>query len=477
LAQWRLALIAGVAQLLACSAAAQSTPGTAPPLQLPPGIAPLSYQLDLTVFPERSSFDGRVRIDIRFDSPTDGFWIHGRDLHVDSVTLNSDRAAPIAATYRQLTPDGTAWIHLARPIEAGIARLDISYRGEIGESLEGLFHVAVNGVWYAFTQLEPVDARAVFPCLTSRAKRRSRCRSRAKAPPRTRPLPKSWRCLTVPSGCASNRRPAADVSRCVHGRAARRRRRAAAGKGRCGVGALRGLAVEGRGPRFDYALAHTPAFVAPRAVLRDAVPFSKLDLLAIPSQQSAMENAALITYGEYSVLLGPTASLAQQRGYAYIHAHELAHQWFGDSVTMRWWDDLWLNEAFATFLSFKIVQDWEPAYRAEENLVESSLAAMSADRFASARRIREPIETVDDIINAFDGITYSKGAGVLNMLDGYLGATTFRDGIRAYLKRHAGGSADMRPHCSAHAEFGSYRARWHHRTFTEQPGTRGSTCG
>jgi hypothetical protein len=102
LAQWRLALIAGVAQLLACSAAAQSTPGTAPPLQLPPGIAPLGYQLDPTVFPS-AALRRRMRIDIRFDSPpTDsGF---SRDLHVDSVTLNSDRAAPIAATIDNSLP-------------------------------------------------------------------------------------------------------------------------------------------------------------------------------------------------------------------------------------------------------------------------------------------------------------------------------------------------------------------------------------
>jgi alanyl aminopeptidase len=235
---------------------------------------------------------------------------------------------------------------------------------------------------------------------------------------------------------------------------------------------LRGLAVEGRGPRFDYALAHTPAFVARlEQYFAMPYPFSKLDLLAIPSQQSAMENAALITYGEYSVLLGPTASLAQQRGYAYIHAHELAHQWFGDSVTMRWWDDLWLNEAFATFLSFKIVQDWEPAYRAEENLVESSLAAMSADRLASARRIREPIETVDDIINAFDGITYSKGAGVLNMLDGYLGATTLR-WDRTHLKRHAGfGGYAVTSSAALTQSSGRTEPDDIIETFTEQPGT------
>ena len=123
-----------------------------------------------------------------------------------------------------------------------------------------------------------------------------------------------------------------------------------------------------------------------------------------------MENAGLITYGEYLMLFGDKPPLNQQRSFAGVHAHELAHQWFGDSVTMPWWDDLWLNEAFATFMSSKIVQQWRPSYRASEGLVHSALATMDADGLASARRIREPIADFNDITNAFDGITYEKGA-------------------------------------------------------------------
>ena len=121
------------------------------------------------------------------------------------------------------------------------------------------------------------------------------------------------------------------------------------------------------------------------------------------------------------MLFGDKPPLNQQRSFADVHAHELAHQWFGDSVTMPWWDDLWLNEAFATFMSSKIVQQWRPSYRASEGLVQSALATMDADGLASARRIREPIADFNDITNAFDGITYEKGAGVLNMLEGFIG--------------------------------------------------------
>jgi alanyl aminopeptidase len=236
---------------------------------------------------------------------------------------------------------------------------------------------------------------------------------------------------------------------------------------------LRGLARRGHGKEFSLALSNTPEIVALLAdYFGQPYPFAKLDLVAVPSQVGAMENAGLITYGEYLMLLGDNPPLNQQRAFASAHAHELAHQWFGNSVTMSWWDDLWLNEAFATFMGSKIVQQWRPSYRAAEELTQSALATMDADGLGSARRIREPIESFNDITNAFDGITYQKGAGVLNMLEGFIGETAFRDGVRAHLARHARGSADMSDlvaslvESSGRAELGGIM-----KTFTELPGT------
>ncbi len=449
---------------------------TAPKLKLPTGVTPLAYQLDLTVIPDRETFSGRVRIDIRFDAATDGFWMHGRGLDIDKVSLHSGDTV-VAATYQQATRDGVVRIALSQPIAPQTAQLDISYHGRFSNLLEGLFHVQVDGAWYAFTQFEPIDARGAFPgfdeprfktpfTLSIVAPKAATVAANtpvaeiASLPDDTKrvlfmptpPLPTYLLAFTVgPLDVADGGRLRDDPA----------------------SPPLRGLAARGHGPEFAFALSNTPGLVA---LLEDyfgqPYPFAKLDLVAVPTQQGAMENAGLTTYGEYMMLFGDSPPLNQQRTFADVHAHELAHQWFGDSVTMPWWDDLWLNEAFATFMSSKIVQQWRPSYRATEALAQSALATMDADGLASARRIREPIEDFNDITNAFDGITYQKGAGVLNMLEGFIGETPFRDGVRAHLKKHAGGSADMSDlvaslmESSGRAELGGIM-----KTFTELAGT------
>ena len=500
--RWFAALAASAALLMGCGERAQQagapapqapvpsiaqsaeTPKTAlpaalvpPKLKLPAGVTPLAYQLDLTVIPERKTFSGRVRIDIRFDAATNGFWIHGRGLDVDKVQLHA-AGASIGATYQQATPDGVARISLERSIQPQTAQLDISYHGRFSELLEGLFHVRVDGDWYAFTQFEPIDARGAFPSFDE---------PRFKTPfTLSIVLPKSAtvagnapiteidslpddtkrvqfdKTPPLPTYLVAFAVGPLDVVDGAHLR-----------EGRVASVPLRGLAAKGRGGEFGYALSNTPEIVA---LLEDyfgqPYPFAKLDLVAVPSQQGAMENAGLVTFGEYTMLFGARPPLFQQREFAIVNAHELAHQWFGDSVTMSWWDDLWLNEAFATFMSGKIVQAWRPSYRASEAQIRSSLTAMNGDGLASARRIREPIENFNDITNAFDGITYEKGAGVLNMLEGFVGEKTFRDGIRAHLRTHAGGSADMSDlvaslvEASGRAELGGIM-----KTFTELRGT------
>ncbi|HEY6597879.1 MAG TPA: M1 family metallopeptidase [Pseudomonadales bacterium] len=463
------------------STAAPTAPkaaGLEPPLlQLPASVTPLRYELDLTVMPERESFTGRARIDIRFDAATDGFWIHGRGLEVASARLLAG-GERIDATYRQVTPDGVARVTLARPIQPQTAQLDISYRGRFSDLLEGLFRVPIGPDWYAFTQFEPLDARAAFPAFDE---------PRFKTPFELT--------IVAPKGqtVAANT-PIAEVVSLPDG--TRRVRfeptlplptylvAFAVGPldvvdgGRVGVTAghtapLRGLAARGRGRQFAYALANTPALVA---LLEDyfalPYPFAKLDFVAVPTQQGAMENAGLITYSEYAMLFGDNPPLSQQRTFARLAAHELAHQWFGNSVTMKWWDDLWLNEAFATFMSFKIVERWRPSYRENEAAVQSLLRSMGADALVTARRIREPIESYHDVTNAFDGITYSKGAGVLGMLEDFVGESAFRDGIREYLRSHALASAEMSDLVASLARAsGKDEIDGVLKTFTEQVGT------
>ncbi len=461
-----------------------ATLAPAPPrLKLPAGVTPLGYQLDLTVMPDRERFSGRVRIDIRFDASTDGFWMHGRGLDVESVRLIAG-GATVPATYRQMTADGVVRIALAQSIPPQTAQLDIRYSGRFSDLLEGLFRVRVDGNWYAFTQFEPVDARGAFPSFDE---------PRFKTPftlsivaPKSVTVAANTPISEIDSLPDGTRRVQFDATPPLPtylvaftvgpldvvdgpplGKGPHPRESGATSV------PLRGLAAKGRGSEFGSALSNTPALVA---LLEDyfglPYPFAKLDLVAVPSQQGAMENAGLITYGEYMMLLGEHAPLNQQRAYAYVNAHELAHQWFGDMVTMRWWNDLWLNEAYATFMSNKIVQVWRPSYHAAEAQVQSALSVMNDDALASARRIRQPIENTNDINNAFDGVTYQKGAGVLNMIEGFVGEAAFRDGVRAYLRAHVGGSADTSDlvaslgAASGRGDIGGIVG-----TFTELPGT------
>jgi alanyl aminopeptidase len=150
-----------------------------------------------------------------------------------------------------------------------------------------------------------------------------------------------------------------------------------------------------------------------------------------------MENAGAVTFGEPLLLLdAKTATVGQEQALISVTAHELAHQWFGDLVTMPWWDDLWLNEAFATWMARKITGQVRPEYDSAARAVEATTIAMDYDVLASARAIRQPITGDDDIYNAFDGITYTKGAAVIGMFEEHAGPKAFQAGLRAYLLSH-----------------------------------------
>jgi aminopeptidase N len=172
-------------------------------------------------------------------------------------------------------------------------------------------------------------------------------------------------------------------------------------------------------------------------------PFDKLDVVARPDfAAGAMENAAAIFYRESLLLVDERSSAPTAlRGVANVMAHEIAHQWFGDLVTMRWWDDIWLNEGFATWAANKALEGWRGWQMAQDNAGELWYA-MGADQLASAHAIRTHAENPAEIEESFDlGITYNKSASVLRMVEHYLGEEVFRAGVHAYLTAHAYGNA------------------------------------
>lgn len=454
----------------------------APPTgKLPGGVVPVRYALDLTILPSERRFSGSVAIAVEVAAPTKRIWLHGQDLEVErAVVVVGDKRVP--ATFTQKTDSGVSALDLEESVGPGAATLEIAYTAPFDDQLKGLYRVEEGGHAYAFTQFESHFARLAFPsfdeprfktpfAIKVKAKEGdtviTTTRETAKAPveggeglvewtfPETPPLPTYLIAFAVgPLDVVEHPGlPPNEV--------------------RKEVLPFRGIAAKGKGERLKYALAHTgPLLAALERYFGEPYPFSKLDIIAVPDfSAGAMENVGAVTFREYLLLLDEkTAPITQKQGFAGVMAHELAHMWFGNIVTMPWWDDIWLNEAFATWMAYKVVDEVEPRWELSLGLKERVLSAMGYDSLTSARQIRQPIESDHDIRNAFDSITYSKGGGVLSMFERWLGEETFQDGIRRYLKKHRYQSATYEDLVNALSEAANKDVTTPFKTFLFQPG-------
>src|SRR5262249_54830440 len=202
-------------------------------------------------------------------------------------------------------------------------------------------------------------------------------------------------------------------------------------------------------------------------------PFDKLDLIALPDfEAGAMENIGAITYRETLLLIDDkAASVEAHRDVAKVTAHEIAHQWFGDLVTMMWWDNIWLNEGFASWMEYKPVKAWKPEWNLGTDEVQDTAIALNTDSLLSTRTIRAKAETAAQINEMFDGIAYEKSAAVLRMLESYVGEEPFRKGIVAYLREHSYGNATAEDLWSAIAKASGKPVDRIMPTFVTQPGT------
>ena len=205
------------------------------------------------------------------------------------------------------------------------------------------------------------------------------------------------------------------------------------------------MAGRGKGGDLQASLAAAAEIIRWQEAYFDiAYPYDKLDLIAVQDfEAGAMENAGAITFREYLLLVpeGGPVSPERLRDVVSVTAHEIAHQWFGNLVTMEWWDDIWLNEGFATWMAVRTLQGIRPEWNADVAGQLAVLQAMGNDSLSSARQVAQPIRSGDDIYNAFDGITYDKGGALLAMFERWVSPSSFQAGIRAYLREHAFGTA------------------------------------
>lgn len=433
--------------LLCC--AAHALPPSGP---LPRSVAPVHYHLELAMDPARSDFEGEVVIEVDVRSETRRVWLHARDVEIRSARIERDGADPVMlqAQPGQSAPGGVLALDATEALATGLARLRIEFGARFDTRLEGTYVVERDGARYVMTQMQPLGARQSFPSfdepafktpwdIAIRAPRDQRVIANT-ALLREEVLEDGWvrhvfrTSEPLPSYLVAYAVGPWDiVEHAPLPRSAHRDRELP----------LRGIAAAGRGGEMDYALARTRDIVEALEAWFDLpYPYDKLDILAAPDfAAGAMENAGLILYRESLLFVDADTPPDALRAFYQVHAHELAHQWFGNLVTMPWWDDLWLNEAFATWMAAKTTQALRPDLGAQRAYRARVLATMAADSLGSVRRIAEPVEDWRDIEAAFDGITYAKGGAVLQMFESWMGEDAFREGIRDYVRRHAHGNA------------------------------------
>ena len=425
-------------------------PEAAPLGRLPSDVRPVRASLFLQIDPTIDRFSGTVELLVDLTRPRDVIWLHGKDLHARSATVRIEGAAPVAATYGEVDASGVAGLRLAEPIGPGRAVIRIDFDAPFGRTAEGLYLVERGGKRYAFTQLEAVAARRMFPGFDEPAFKipydltlfvpkgleaiaNTHEVERVDVSPgvtrvafaTTAPLPSYLLAFAVGPLDVVSAPP-------IPPNEVRKRPLP-----------LRGVAVQGRGKEMQYALAHTGEVLAAlESYLGMEYPFDKLDIVAVPDKRGAMENPGAVTFSELLVLLDEqTAPTSQKRAFWSVMTHELAHQWFGDLVTMPWWDDIWLNEGFATWATSRLLPGLRPADGVDLHRLNGVHGAMSVDSLISSRQVRQEVRTINDVSNAFDSITYQKGGGVIAMFERWMGKDTFRAGLSSYLTAHRGGTA------------------------------------
>ena len=423
----------------------------APRGPLPDGVRPVAYELDLTVDPRAARFGGTVTMDVEFDQAARGFWLHGQGLEIRGVRVSGNLLEDEEATWRDVLGSGVAWINFPRRVSAGIVRVTVDYTAPFDLNLSGMFKVDEQGNAYALAKSESIQARRFMPGFDE--------------PAFKAPFDIS---LTVPNGdTAISNTPVASIEDLENGTeriSFERTRPLPTYLLSLAVGSfdrddapdlapndirsvpipLTGYARKGKGSELAYALEMTEPMVAFfERELQIPYPYTKLDIIAAPQWPSgATELAAAITYRESRILFGPSSGPAARRALLNIHAHEIAHMWFGDLVTPPWWDDLWLKEGFASWAEGIVLSELEPGVGHELDAVADSIDAMALDSLKSARAVREPITLNEDIRNAYDSITYDKGLAVIAMVDSYFGAETFRPALGRYVSRFEDDVAD-----------------------------------
>ena len=426
-----------------------AAPAHAARVVLPSDVTPDHYEIAVTPDPVALTFTGHVRIDLTVHAATRRIVLNDADIVIDKASLAGDATAPaIAPTIAYDDKTETAAFTFDGPIAPGHHLLDLAYHGKIYQQASGLFaldyQTKAGAKRALFTQFENSDARRFVPCWAEPGRKASFSLT-----------------VTAPADeMALSNMPVAETTLLPGGLARTRFQDSPKMSSYLlflGLGDFErvhrdvngvdvGVVVKrGDTARAAYAL-DAAAHLLPyyNSYFGKPYPLPKLDLVAGPGSSqffSAMENWGAIFYFDTDVLVDPRISTESDRQNVYVTvAHEMAHQWFGDLVTMNWWDDLWLNEGFASWMEDKSTDQFHPDWKLWLQELGDKERAMQVDARAGTHPIITPIDDVLQANEAFDTITYSKGAAVIRMFEAYVGPDVFRAGVRRYIAAHAYGN-------------------------------------
>jgi aminopeptidase N len=503
--------------------------------RLPNGVRPKHYALTITPDLAKARFAGTERIEVVLDKPASAITLNAAEIEFGAVRawagqgsgpgqqqipFGNDKQTAAGAADKQKaagaadkqTADGGASSHdrsasvghpdfpddaqtavvtldakseqatltFARPLPAGTATLEIAYTGVMSDKLRGFYLSKTKLRNYGVTQFEATDARRAFPCFDEPALKATfevtlvidagdTAISNTKMVRNTPgPVPGKHTVAFAPTPLMSTYLVAWLV-----------------GDFQC---------TEGKSDGVPIRACATPDKVALTKFALDAAkwdlhyyddyfgikyPLQKLDIVAIPDfEEGAMENFGCITFREAEMLVNSkNGSLEAEKNVATTVAHEIAHQWFGDLVTPAWWDNLWLNEGFATWMETKAADKWKPKWEYPQDVALDKNHTMDSDAGRTTRAIRTKAETPAEIEELFDDIAYGKAGSVIAMVENWVGDTVFRKGVQAYLSAHLYGNAGAEDFWDAQTRVSGLPVDKVMRSFVEQPGVPLVTLG
>ena len=438
----RFGLCSAVLGAAALLSLASSTP-SAEAQRLAKTVVPSHYTLALKPDIKAAKFTGDDTIDITLAAATKTITLNAAEITFQSVTATAGSGTPIAAVGSLDAEKEQATFTFPAELPAGKVKLAIQYTGILNNELRGFYLSKTAKRSYAVTQFESTDARRAFPSFDEPAFKATFDIS-----------------LTVDAGdtvisntnMTSDKPAGTGLHTLTFATTPKMSTYLVAflvGDFECVSGSsdgtpIRACATPGQQEKGKFALSAAEFILHYyNTYFGIRYPMPKLDMIAIPDfEAGAMENFGAITYRETDFLIDEkTASLGQKKQVGLVVAHEMAHQWFGDMVTMQWWDNIWLNEGFATWMETKSANAWHPEWRYYEDDAQGLDGTLNLDSQPTTHAIRAKADTPAAINEMFDGISYGKGGAVLAMVENYLGEETFRQGVHNYLSAHLYGNA------------------------------------